>query len=99
MAESKQLTVTIGGEQIETEQVFEIIVDQDVDQPDMAFVTINNIKGERTGKTNPLDPLVIQSDEGPLFQGEVVGMEPTYDHTQPARVQVRGLNKMHKLAR
>jgi len=99
MPDSMQLTVTLGGEKIPTDEIFEIIVDMDVDQPDMAFVTLNNIKGERTGKVNPLDPFVVESDEGPLFQGEIVGMEPQYDHTQPARVQVRGLNKMHKLAR
>ncbi len=96
---TENLTVSLGGAQIPTEEVFEIIVDQDVDQPDMAFVTLNNIKGERSSKVTPFDPFVVSTADGPIFQGEIIGMEPTFDHTQPARIQVRGLNKMHKLAR
>jgi phage protein D len=99
MAGEKDLKVKINGSPIPVDEIFEIIVDMDVDQPDMCFVTCTNIKGQRTGAVNVLDTLEVDSSEGPIFIGEVIGMEPTYDHTQPSRVQIRGLNKMHRLAR
>ena len=38
-------------------------------------------------------------DQGTVFKGEVVGVEPIYDSRAPARVHIRGLNRLHRLAR
>jgi phage protein D len=92
------LTASVGGD-IPTEEIFEIVVVQDVDQPDMAFITATNDKAKRSKSTNPKDPVVIKTSQGVLFKGEVIGFEPEYDHTQGARIQIRALNKMHVLAR
>lgn len=98
MAENETLTADVGGP-IPTDEIFEIVVIQDVDQPDMCFITCTNDQAKRTQSTNPKDPVVVSSKDGPIFKGEVIGFEPDYDHTQPARIQIRALNKMHLLAR
>src|SRR3954465_11779428 len=98
MADELTLKANVGGE-IPTEEIFEIVVVQDVDQPDMCFITCTNDKAKRTKSTNPTDAVTITSAKGVIFKGEVIGFEPEYDHTMGARIQIRALNKMHHLAR
>jgi Bacteriophage probable baseplate hub protein len=95
-------TVTVGGNTWTTnkfDDVFEICADQDVDQPDMCSIALQNIKGEFSGKVKEQDPVKVVCEGKTLFDGEVTGLEPVFDHNLPSRLVVRALNKMHRLSR
>ena len=92
------IEVNIGGK-VPADDVFEIEALQDIDQPDMCSVVLSNIKGERSQQTKEGTAFTVTADGKKLFEGEVTGIEPVFDHNMPTRVAVRGLNKMHKLTR
>jgi phage protein D len=57
------------------------------------------MKGEHSAKINDGDPMTITCKGIKLFDGEVTGLEPVYDHNLPSRITIRALNKMHRLTR
>ena len=84
-------------------------VEQDLSQPDMCSLTLTNMnhkwaKGENADMLdpgNPLEILIDDPEEGsvPIFQGEIVGLEPVYAAGQPTEIVVRAFNKLHRLLR
>src|SRR5579883_3182147 len=94
-----KLTVKLGGKAVDVQQVFEIVVDQDLDQPDMAAIVVSNVRGQQSASVRPGDALEVLADQTAIFKGEVTGLEPIYDHESPSRCTIRALNRMHRLAR
>ncbi len=90
--------ITIGKD-IGNDQLFELDVELDVDQPDMAIVVLNNVQGENSSTIKESDAFVIKYGDVTLFDGEVSGIEPVFGHHNSSRVTIRGLNRMHRLAR
>src|SRR5438552_3107701 len=91
------LTVTLGSSKVPAESVFEIVVDQDLDQPDMASVVVSNVRGEWSAKAKLGDAVEIQAAGKAIFKGELTGIEPVYDHSVAARCTLRALNRLHRL--
>lgn len=96
---NSEIRVQVGGQAAPIKDVFEILTQADKDQPDMATVTLTNISGQYSGSVAPGRPLVITAGSTPLFDGDIIGIEPLFDHELPSRVTVRALNRMHRLAR
>ena len=99
------VSVKIGGKVIPKDEVHDIIVERDLDQPDMASVAISNESTKFSETINEGDEFEVQlglanqSDKSPVFKGEVTGIEPIYDTKAKRRVVIRGLNKLYVLAR
>jgi Bacteriophage probable baseplate hub protein len=96
-----QLRVRVGGRDLPAELGRQIVVDQDLDQPDMATVTLHGSAALAfvTGVA-PGDALDVQAEPASpmaLFKGEVVGIEPVFDPLNP-RAVIRALNRLHRLA-
>ena len=99
-------TVTIGKDQIAPDDVFDLLIEADLDQPDMAAITLSNTGTQQwSSKVNQGDAFEIKAgfttgkDAGTVFKGEVTGLEPMFAANGVSRVVVRGLNGLHKLAR
>ena len=105
MAQTKlDAGVKIGQKEISDAEVFDILVEADLDQPDMAAVTLSNQSTPWSSQAKEGDAFEIRvgftgAKEGTVFKGEVTGVEPSFVANGPARVVVRGLNGLHKLAR
>lgn len=100
---SLNVDVKIGGKEIDDGQVISFVVEQDLGQPDMAVITLNNANHIQT--TNAAiaqgKPVEIWVQEPPviIFKGEVVGIEPIYKAGGQSTCIVRAFNKMHRLLR
>ncbi len=98
-------TVTIDTNEITGDEVHDLVVEADIDQPDMASVLLSNKSTQWSSKAKLGDDFKIEmgfaSGEDPaiVFKGEVTGLEPIFDTKGPQRVMVRGLNALHSLAR
>src|SRR5262245_16380180 len=94
------IKVTIGGTVAPVQEVFEVVTDSDIDLPDMAAVTLVNVRGGKVGtystEVKEGDALIIQADGKDIFKGDIIGLECTYDYDLPSRVVIRGLNRMHR---
>ena len=68
----------------------------DLDQPDHGIVTLSNLSTKYSEQITEGDDLEVKlgfvdgEDQGTVFKGEVVGIEPIYDARSPARVHIRG---------
>jgi uncharacterized protein len=97
--------VKIGSVDIELDEVHDLLVDCDLDTPDMAAVTLSNQSTQWSSKTKVGDTLEIKAgltngnEPNYVFKGEVTGIEPSFISGGAARVVVRGLNRLHRLAR
>jgi phage protein D len=99
--------ITLGGADIKPEEVHDILVEADLDQPDHAILTLSNASTHYSEQINEGDDLEIDlgfmgegaKKPGAVFKGEIVGLEPVFDVRGPARVHVRGLNQLHRLMR
>src|SRR3954470_16241413 len=91
------LQVKIAGTEIKISDVFEINIEKDHYQPDLCSVTVSNVRASRSASLTQGASVVVSSDSGPIFQGELLGLEPLYDYGLPSRCTIRALNKMHKL--
>jgi phage protein D len=99
-------TVKLGTDSITGDEVHDILVEADIDQPDHACVILSNASTRWSEKVNEGDEIEIKlglegggSSSNTVFKGEVTGIEPIYDARQPARVVIRALNQMHRLTR
>lgn len=98
-------SVKLGSNTITGDEVHDILVEADLDQPDMAVVTLSNLSTKYSETVNEGDDIEVQlgfvdgKKAGPVFKGEVTGVEPIYDSKSPARVMVRALNQLHRLTR
>ena len=98
-------TVTIGKDTIAPDQVFDLVIEADLDHPDMAAITLSNQGTQWSSQLKEGETFEIKAgfttgkEAGTVFKGEVTGIEPVFAATGASRVVVRGLNALHKLAR
>jgi phage protein D len=97
-------SVKIGSDEIGVNEVHDIIVEADLDHPDMAAVTLSNQSTQWSNKVKEGDTVEVNGGltsqkAGTLFKGEVVGIEPVFSASRPSRVLIRAFNKLHVLAR
>src|SRR5439155_22592015 len=95
----------IGSNTIVGDEVHDILVEADLDQPDHAIVVLSNLSTKYSETVAEGEDIEIQlgfvdgMEAAPVFKGEVTGSEPIYDAKSPARVHVRALNQLHRLTR
>jgi phage protein D len=98
-------TVNFGGKAVTGDEVHDVLVEADLDQPDHACVVLSNGSTRWSEQVNEGDDIEIKlgfaegSQVPTVFKGEVTGIEPIYDSRSPARVVIRGLNQLHRLTR
>jgi Bacteriophage probable baseplate hub protein len=98
-------TVKIGSKEITGDEVHDVLVEADLDQPDHAVVTLSNLSTKYSETVTEGDDVEVKlgfvdgKAQGSVFKGEVTGIEPIYDSRAPARVLIRGLNQLHRLTR
>lgn len=92
--------VKIGGTDVKAEALASAVVEQDLDQPDMCSVTVNNTNDYKYSEKVKLGDLVeVSVLNTPLFTGEVGGLEPIFDVGGESKIIVRAFNKLHRLTR
>ena len=103
---STDVKVSFDGTEIDASDVVSIIVERDLDQPDMAVITLRNDHDKHTKDRKPAQTVEIkaggQNEGAPmasLFKGEIVAIEPTYKAHGDSRVVIRCFNKMHRMLR
>lgn len=82
--------------------IHNLVVDQDLDQPDMAVLTVNNADHSFSNDLRLGDELEVKiggSGGTSIFKGEVVGLEPIYKTGGESKCVVRAFNRMHRLLR
>jgi phage protein D len=100
-------TLKIDGNAVEAEEIFDLLVDLELDQPDMAAVTFSNQSKRWSEQVSEGSTFELSaghtSDEaeasGVVFKGEVTGIEPIFQAQGASRVTFRALNALHKLSR
>lgn len=98
-------SVKLNGKDVPGNEVHDILVEADLDQPDHTIVTLSNISTKYSEQVNEGDDLEVKlgfvgdKDPSTVFKGEVVGIEPIYATNAPARVHIRGYNQLHRLMR
>jgi uncharacterized protein len=94
------LRASIGGTSLPPASRHEIVVEQDLDQPDMAAFTLTGRKGLAFAGGVELgdDASVETGPDSPqgLFKGEVVSIEP-FVVSGESRVTIRAFNRLHRL--
>jgi uncharacterized protein len=97
--------ISINGTAIIEGALDNLVTDSDLDQPDMATITLDNSNDPPYSQSvNQGDAVVIKmADEAgtgePIFQGEIVGVEPIFEAEGKSRVVLRAFNRLHRLSR
>jgi uncharacterized protein len=98
-------SIKLKGKELKGEDVHDLLIEADLDQPDHAVVTLSNASPRHSESINEGDDLEIKLgfvdglEPIVVFKGEVIGLEPIYDSMSPERVMVRALNRLHRLTR
>ncbi|HWM85434.1 MAG TPA: contractile injection system protein, VgrG/Pvc8 family [Kofleriaceae bacterium] len=82
--------------------IHSLVVDQDVDQPDMCVLTLNNASHAFSNDTLLGDEIEVKigGELGKsIFKGEVVAVEPIYKTGGESKCVVRAFNRLHRLLR
>jgi len=106
MAETSGVTdvwVGLGSRKpVEDASIHSLVVDQDVDQPDMCVLTLNNASHNYSNEVRLGDELEVKiggSGGKAIFKGEVVALEPIYKTGGESKCLVRAFNRLHRLLR
>jgi phage protein D len=97
--------VTLAGKEVKPESLHGFIVEQDIDTPWMATVTLDNTPDwAYSSKTKQGDTVEIKigpdtSKADTVFDGEVVGIEPVFDAGSETRCVLRCFDRGHRLTR
>jgi uncharacterized protein involved in type VI secretion and phage assembly len=100
---SNEIDVFFDGAEVDDADVISFVVERDLDQPDMAVITLRNDHDKNTKDRNPAQPIEIRaggakgSPKSTIFKGEIVGIEPVYEAQGERRVVIRGFNRMHRM--
>src|SRR5512143_2038131 len=101
-----QPTLTINGTEVTSESVASLVIEQDVDQPDMCTATVKNTNEKKyTDELKLGDTVEVKFAEtghgtpGSVFKGEIAGLEPTYEAGGETHCLVRAFSKLHRLSR
>src|SRR5215813_3964523 len=91
----------IGGNEVKEDEVLRFSVDLDLNQPDMAVITLVNRGNRNSNVHNQGDTVEIKvtKDKKSIFKGEVVGIEPVYAAGEDTKVIIRAYNRLHRLLR
>lgn len=90
---ANRLPASVGGAALPTGIRHEIVVEQDLDQPDMARITLAGPRGHTFADERELgDDVKVEG----VFSGEVVSIEPLFE-SHDDRVVIRALNRLHRL--
>jgi uncharacterized protein len=90
------------GSDIDPNEVLSFVVNQDLGQPDMCAVTIQNENHQYSSSLKLGDDVEIAIGDGggtPIFKGEVVGLEPVYKSNGENAITIRAFNRLHRLLR
>ena len=103
-AGADQLRASLAGAEAPRNAVAKIIVDQDLDQPDMATIVVEGREGVRLANrlvTGDQVTIVVEPmpSAATLFKGEVVGIEPVFDAGGRSKAAIRAFDRLHRLAR
>lgn len=105
-ASSHDVDVLFDGTEIPDTDIISFVVESDLDQPDMATITLRNDTHEHTGARNHGQSVEIKvgggdgSNKKTIFKGEIVGIEPAYKAGgEGSKVVIRAFNKLHRLLR
>jgi len=97
--ESLDIVVKVNNAVFKVGDVFEVVVENDLNQPDMATILVSNVKGQYSDVVKLGDDCQITASKEPLFKGEVIGLEPVFDSNLPSRCVIRAFNRLHRLTR
>jgi len=87
---------------VDDKAVHNMVVDLDLDQPDMCVLTLNNATHGFSNDTLLGDEIEVKiggSGGKTIFKGEVVGIEPIYKTRGESKCIVRAFNRLHRLLR
>ena len=84
---------------VQDEMIQGAVVDLDVDQPDMAVLTLSNQENRVSNEVKLGDSVEVKFSGTSVFKGEVVGLEPMFRNRGPSLCVVRAFNRMHRLLR
>lgn len=94
--------ITIGGE-IPVADIEHFEVRGDLDQPDIAEITLSNTGGKHSGikpgTTVTVKMKMENEDEDDIFTGKVTGLNPVWDTRRAVTIKIWAMNDLHKLAR
>ncbi|MCS6912922.1 MAG: contractile injection system protein, VgrG/Pvc8 family [Myxococcales bacterium] len=98
-----QPKINIGGE-IPEEDIEHFEIRADLDQPDMAEISLSNIGSRYTRQIKPGTTVTVKmqmegEEEDELFKGRVTGINPIWDIKRAVSLKVWAMNDLHKLAR
>jgi phage protein D len=93
--------VSCAGKEVENAQIHNMVVDLDIDQPDMCVLTLNNANHSfsKVQLGAEIEVKIGGSGGTSIFKGEAVGLEPVYKTGGESRCVVRAFNRMHRLLR
>ncbi len=103
-ARSTDFEIKLSGSVVEDETIAAWVVEQDVNQPDMCVLTLHDPDHAHASRIelgaalevavhDPNDELI------EIFDGEVVGLEPTFRAGGESLCVVRAFNRLHRLLR
>jgi phage protein D len=99
-APASRLRVLIDGKKVTVDRVSAIVVEQDLDQPDMAEVTLTLAPKLVVREGSALEVDGPGADPGVvLFKGEIVAIEPVFENGGERKVVLRAFNRLHRLTR
>lgn len=112
-ANAVDFSVKIKGQDVEKTDVMTIAVDDDLWQPRMCLITLKNPTNKFNAKFSPGDTVDVtigggtrraedgkgSGDLGPIFKGEVVGVECSYKQGGEPKISIRAFDKLHRLTR
>jgi phage protein D len=102
---STTLQVKVNGQLLDDEVVTSVVVEQDIDQPSMAQVALDNASRDHSSGTSIGDDVEIlfgRKGEGEaelVFSGQVSTVEPKYSAEGESVVTLRAFDKLHQLVR
>jgi phage protein D len=97
--------ITIDGKEVATDALHMLLVDSEMDLPDMAVITLNNTKEYGYSHDTPFGATVeveigeTTEEAKSVFKGEVVALEPSWRDAGESQVTVRAFNRLHRLTR
>ena len=103
-AAAPKIEITIGGKKIDPSALISYTIDRDMDQPDMAVVTVSNQTDSQGGEHKiggALEVKVGIGSDAPksIFKGEMLGADGSYKGGGTTTLTVRSVSKLHKLLR
>src|SRR5687768_12002234 len=98
-AAAPKYTISIGGD-VDDSDFQSFVIERDMFQPDMAAIVLSNQEGTySTKEIGAAVQIKVGDDDKVIYEGEVVGLEPTYRGGEKSRIVIRAMNKMHRLLR